>query len=241
MATEGQGEGVLIVASDRRILDCDARASRILDDADALAASDGYLTACRACDDARLRAAIELVATAASGRTVPLALSLPRRSGRADYLLALACSRATNACPPSFAASGAAGCVVIVIHDFELPSPLPIERLQHAFGLTAAQARVAARLAAGDNPKRIATALGVSLNTVRTHLRVIYGKTATAGQAQLMQRVAVLGNAMSVAAAIAALTSTTAPIGSFAWMSRCDSQRASGQATAATGIQRPSQ
>jgi len=52
-------------------------------------------------------------------------------------------------------------------------------------GLTEKESRIATRIAQGDRPADIATALGVSLHTVRHHLKNIYRKTGTHSQSQL--------------------------------------------------------
>lgn len=64
----------------------------------------------------------------------------------------------------------------------------PIELLREAFGLTAAEARVATELAEGLSPKEIAERLRVSANTVRTHLAHLFDKTGTRRQPQLVKR-----------------------------------------------------
>ena len=52
--------------------------------------------------------------------------------------------------------------------------------------LSRAELRVCQLLAAGDKAKDIAEVLGVSVATVRTHLRNIYAKTNTSGQIELI-------------------------------------------------------
>ena len=53
-------------------------------------------------------------------------------------------------------------------------------------GLSRAEQRVCQMLASGDKAKDIADVLGVSIATVRTHLRNIYAKTETSGQIELV-------------------------------------------------------
>jgi len=54
-------------------------------------------------------------------------------------------------------------------------------------GLTPAEARVAVRMARGSSTARVARELGVSLETVRTHLKRIYAKLGTTRQADLVR------------------------------------------------------
>lgn len=56
-------------------------------------------------------------------------------------------------------------------------------------GLTPAQAEIASQLAQGASPEEIARRRSVSLATVRTQLKAVYGQTGVAGQAQLVSLV----------------------------------------------------
>jgi DNA-binding CsgD family transcriptional regulator len=58
--------------------------------------------------------------------------------------------------------------------------------LAGAFGLTAAEARLAAIMAEGLNPEQAAIALGVSPATARNQLKGIFGKTDTHRQSELV-------------------------------------------------------
>jgi DNA-binding CsgD family transcriptional regulator len=55
------------------------------------------------------------------------------------------------------------------------------------FGLTAGEQRALSVLAMGNGPQEAANVLGISLNTVKSHLRNIFEKTGTNGQTELMQ------------------------------------------------------
>lgn len=61
--------------------------------------------------------------------------------------------------------------------------------LQGRFGLTAAEAAVAVTLAQGRAVEDLAGRLGVTLNTVRTHIKIIFVKTGINRQAQLVASV----------------------------------------------------
>ncbi|WP_295175325.1 helix-turn-helix transcriptional regulator, partial [uncultured Brevundimonas sp.] len=54
------------------------------------------------------------------------------------------------------------------------------------FGLTAAEAVVAARLAEGLGPQAVAQGLQVRIGTVRTHIRRIYEKCEVNSQIELV-------------------------------------------------------
>jgi DNA-binding CsgD family transcriptional regulator len=58
--------------------------------------------------------------------------------------------------------------------------------VQSLFDLTPAEARVARSLASGKTVEAIATEGGVSLNTVRTHVRGVLEKTGCTRQAEVI-------------------------------------------------------
>lgn len=64
-----------------------------------------------------------------------------------------------------------------------------VRSLEERYGLTHAEARVAARLGRGLAVKEIAAELHVGVETVRTHLKRVYAKTGTRRQAELVRLV----------------------------------------------------
>ncbi len=64
-----------------------------------------------------------------------------------------------------------------------------LEQLRDAYGLTHAEGRVALRLADGQRLSDIAGDLGISINTVRGHLKQVFAKTGTHRQAELVRLV----------------------------------------------------
>jgi DNA-binding CsgD family transcriptional regulator len=67
---------------------------------------------------------------------------------------------------------------------------IPEERLTLLFGLTPAEARLAARLGTGESVEDAADALRISLGTARNQLKVIFAKTETHRQAELVAMLA---------------------------------------------------
>lgn len=65
------------------------------------------------------------------------------------------------------------------------PPHLNAGQLATQFGLTAAESRLAARLAEGRTIAEAAKMAGISMATARTHLRNIFAKTATSRQSEL--------------------------------------------------------
>lgn len=63
--------------------------------------------------------------------------------------------------------------------------PMVIEILRTMFDLTSSEARIAALIAKGDGPQTIAETLGVTINTVRSHLKHAFSKTRANDQTAL--------------------------------------------------------
>ena len=61
--------------------------------------------------------------------------------------------------------------------------------MQLAYGLTQQEANVALKIAAGLSPEQTAAELGVSIHTVRTHLKRNYEKMGVQGQTALVSRI----------------------------------------------------
>jgi len=75
----------------------------------------------------------------------------------------------------------------IYLTDPQNPFELDSSKLRRLYKLTPAEARLAAHLAQGSRLEDAAVDLGVSLNTVRTHLKRIFSKTGTDRQAELVR------------------------------------------------------
>ncbi len=63
---------------------------------------------------------------------------------------------------------------------------IALEILEGLYGLTSAEARVAALIAKNNSPADIADRLGTTMNTIRTHLRHIFAKTGSERQIDLV-------------------------------------------------------
>jgi DNA-binding CsgD family transcriptional regulator len=69
------------------------------------------------------------------------------------------------------------------------PSTVMREDLRSAFGLTAAEAAVAAELYSGKSLASVAQVLGLSVNTVKTHVKRVFRKCGVRSHVQLVKRV----------------------------------------------------
>ena len=119
------------------------------------------------------------------------AIPVPRPSGRAALAL--------HAVPlPGRAGrEGAAPrpSVLLLLSDPERAAPDAAlrHRLRGAYGLTEAEAAVAARAARGVGLPEVAQSLGLSVATARTHAQRVFSKAGVRGQAELARQVERLG------------------------------------------------
>lgn len=76
-------------------------------------------------------------------------------------------------------------CAAIFIIDIQPEVHIDQIRLTQLFGLTPMESRTASAIARGMNPAEAASDFGVSVCTVRSHLKNVFRKTATTTQSQL--------------------------------------------------------
>jgi DNA-binding CsgD family transcriptional regulator len=86
---------------------------------------------------------------------------------------------------PTLALFRPAACIIIT--DPEIRSFVPIERLQAAFDLTDAEARLAIFLGQGEDLRHAAERLKITYGTARARLAQIFQKTGTGRQAELVR------------------------------------------------------
>ena len=82
------------------------------------------------------------------------------------------------------------GRVILLLTDLRSPLRPEATQLCAAFGLTIAEAKLAAKLALGSGIENAAASLGVSRETARTQLKAVFAKTNTCRQAELAALVA---------------------------------------------------
>lgn len=83
--------------------------------------------------------------------------------------------------------------VLLFIVDPANRAGVPVAWIVDAYGLTPAEARVAIAASSGLTIPETARQLGVSQNTIKTHLRKVFGKTGTNRQAELARLMASIG------------------------------------------------
>lgn len=180
-AVERNRTAAIVVARNGAIIHANRQAEAMLQAGDALRSVAGQLAALGKPQTERLAALIRSAADTATGRgdssggTVSLA-----RSGRLPITVLVAPFRpAREGTGLPFPAA------ILFVRDPEQLSP-GSAALQGLFGLTPAEATIAIHLARGRSLADIAARHSLTLNTLRTHLKNILGKTGTSRQAELV-------------------------------------------------------
>ncbi|WP_295956601.1 helix-turn-helix transcriptional regulator [Rhodoferax sp.] len=76
---------------------------------------------------------------------------------------------------------------IVFIYDLAAVGKVPPTLLCELFGLTSAEARAAQQMLRGGTAEEIALRLGVSVNTVKSHLKAAYAKSGTHRQADFLK------------------------------------------------------
>jgi DNA-binding CsgD family transcriptional regulator len=170
------------------VIQTNAAADALLLKADGLYVSKAdhlFLAAQLADDTLRLARSIKQALDVARGEDHGLdgTLQISRPSGLLPFHVLL------TPLPPTAlslwdAVSGGARVMIQVVDPHASPNA-QAERLQALVGLTIGETRVAALIAGGFNIANVARALGISTNTVKTHLTRCYDKTGVRNQAAL--------------------------------------------------------
>jgi DNA-binding CsgD family transcriptional regulator len=164
--------GVLLVAPNGALLSTNRAADEILRARDGLTYDGRELRGATTEVTTRLREAL-----AGAG-----AVLLPRPSGRRPLSVVVAPLPSRRA---ALTSDGAA--VAVFVTDPERTAVPDVETLRRLFVLTPAEARLVQRLVSGRSLEEAAADLGLQLETVRSRLKVIFQKTDTHRQADLIR------------------------------------------------------
>lgn len=130
--------------------------------------------------DRRLQRLIDCaVAAQAPGCSVPSPIFVRRREGRPYMIEALP---ATGPMRDVFQRIAA----LLVVTDLNTRPPPPDGLIREAFGLTPAEARLAATLGEGEDLRRAAELHSIAYETARQHLKAIFAKAEVRRQSELV-------------------------------------------------------
>ncbi len=166
---------VLLVQSDGTTAFLNTAAQALLERSALLAHVDGRLKGTSAAVTEELLAAVQRALEQGSDQLVRLKTGKSSHSVMALITHPHAGSMSTR--------PGVVSVCLVEIGDEEVVSS---ETLRAYYGLTAAESKLASRLAAGHSLKEVAEATDTSVHTLRCHLKAIFAKTGTSRQAELV-------------------------------------------------------
>ncbi|MDQ1153415.1 helix-turn-helix transcriptional regulator [Brevundimonas sp. SORGH_AS_0993] len=170
---------VIVCNRHGRVLDQSGAADDFLSGDSRLLVRRGSLTAARDGDAVRLQAALGVAANVGLDGPPQRPVVLRNRDGKDPLLVEV------HPAPAAYALHHRGAAMVIVRAAPERESRC-VAAGRDLFGLTPAEAVVAARLADGQGPQAIAEGLQVRVGTVRTHIRRIYEKCEVNSQIELV-------------------------------------------------------
>jgi DNA-binding CsgD family transcriptional regulator len=178
--------GVILLDAKLRVVAANRLAAQLFRERDGLSVDDRELRADRSEDTYRLRflAAGCARTSTESGLHAGGVLCLPRASGRTPLRVIVAPRlRWTDPATPD------AYAVIVFVTDPDRQLTVAETDLRALFDLTPAEARLVAALAEGETVTDLATRLAVQPGTIRKQLRVVFEKTRTRRQADLVRLV----------------------------------------------------
>lgn len=170
----------LLVDLDRRVLVANTPGTEILSLGDGLRTERGQLRALSSKEDLELRDVVRQIAGDRQSRVSRLYVT--RASPASPYRLLLLPVPSLGAAP----LGGSQPAVAIVIIDADSAFTPDASALAELYSLTPAEARVTSLLVQGRSMEDVASQLGVSLETIRTHVRRVFSKTGTNRQGELI-------------------------------------------------------
>ena len=175
---------VLVVDENMEVIFSNSSARELLQRGDGLKTdAAGRLRAAFPNDDGLLKKLVASTISRNGGRHSPV-LATSRPSGLPPLEVLV-----TSFSDPSSRTLSQESLALIFISDPEQKVEALVNSLTLMYGLTAAEARIAALLTEGKQLNDICDSLGIKKNTGRTHLKRIFAKTETNRQADLVKRI----------------------------------------------------
>jgi DNA-binding CsgD family transcriptional regulator/PAS domain-containing protein len=183
-ALEHMMVGVILVTKSARVLFMNRAARSMVNRRDGLQVDATGLRALRLRDTATLRAHIAGAAerTARRGTLSGGVFRLPRPLGRAALEIVVSPMRSGD----TWCSGERAVAAVYITDPGQIPER-PEAIMSRMYGLTPAEAKVAALIARGLTGRQAADKLEVSYNTLKTHLKRVFVKTGTNNQGALIR------------------------------------------------------
>jgi DNA-binding CsgD family transcriptional regulator len=178
-------QGVLLLSRRGTVRSTNRAANEILRARDGLLLDRGELRGATPTATNQLRDAVSAAITRNPARRDNVVLSLPRPSLRRPYSITIAPLPSSQ----RMLMSPGEAVVVMFVADPDKSTLVDPETVAHVLGLTPTEARLACYLVAGLTLEEAASHLGVRIATVRWRLKIIFQKTDTHRQSDLVRLV----------------------------------------------------
>jgi DNA-binding CsgD family transcriptional regulator/GAF domain-containing protein len=181
--------GIFITDEDARVLHANAAAKRLADLGDGLTMQGNTLKLHAKETDTAMHEALRGVTAQTQQGNIPRgeAISATRPSGKEPLPLVVGALWGDRL---RYGVGRLDRPVAMVfVTDPEQSQEAPAELLRRLFGLTLKEAAVCERIVRGETSEEIGEALGISTDTVRVHLKSVFGKVGVSRQAELVSRI----------------------------------------------------
>lgn len=182
-ALDRLGTAIVLIGADKKISFMNRRAAALIAGRDGLSEVDGKLCPASRSDARTFESLLVSALRGACGEASDGGgvASIERPSGRRAYNVLVA------PVPPKDGVDRheSAAAMVMITDPAEQETMTSVVGRLH--GLTTAETRIAEGIVQGRTPQEIAAEAGISLETVRTHLKRIFRKTSTRRQAELVR------------------------------------------------------
>lgn len=174
--------GIAFIDAQGHVVEANSRAKTAFESGDAFVSSDGDISIGLESGRVKLYDLIEPSVTQRRGEPHTGTFSIPRRTGLRPLTVMVVPSpndigEATNGDPVA----------MLFIGDPDHPTEFDHQLIGKLYGLSRAESRVAALVASGYRLDQAAEKLDVAYETVRKHIKQIFGKTGTYRQAELVR------------------------------------------------------
>jgi DNA-binding CsgD family transcriptional regulator len=194
-AVNSVAAAVFLIAEDGTIIYANASGASLLDQAQVLRRTkEGKIAAASDEDVPELASAVATLSdeTRSEAREMPVIILRGLSSPRfVAHFVSLAEGKRGHA-GRLLGASAA-----IFVHEAELKRPTLVQSVSKRFGLTAAETKVLFTILEAPGISGAAALLGLAEETVRTHLKRVFRKTGTRGQADLVRIIGEIANPMA--------------------------------------------
>ena len=176
--------GVMMLDQNGAVIEANRSARAVLEAGEGLTVADGGLAVDVGGRQTKLRELITRTDKQAAALTAGELMLLPVRRQPGQRPLTLLLMPLEQTIEPNIKHAPVA---LLFIGDPERSVSFDQTRIARLYGLSRAESRVAALLASGYRLEQVAEALDIAYETVRKHLKQIFGKTGTYRQAELVR------------------------------------------------------